>query len=239
MSLLDELNSNRVDVRSVAGEETGLVPSDFNYAWVVPVVVTDLNRELYELQLEKMRYIINALSDDNRVLVVDNWMVPKMGYINKGLDERIKNQSAGFKEIFIMFNFTPSMRPKQWLNLIFWSAAQLANICCEVDAATCLLAYCDKDNKMRRIATLVYNPNILHIRDMAETHYLPTTRYVREALTECMNGIVSFTEIMQYINRIQHRWMHARTGNAVNVAIADDSLLNYPNNLADACSSSR
>ena len=230
-SLLDELEKRTIDRHMLVDDIKDATPADFNYAWVVPVIVTDLNRDYYNLQIERMRYIIDALSDDGRSLVVDNWMTAEKGFINHSIVKRISEHSAGFNEIFIMFNFTPWMRPKRWLNLLFWTSAQLATICCEIETATCLLASIGADNKWHRVATLVYNPNICHLSIISENKYLPTYMYAREALLECIKDYGTLQDVMHRFDRIRRRYVYDKRPIAVTAA-ADT--LNYPNNLADA-----
>ena len=215
MSFLDEITGKEINKLELGSEEPVYVPGDFNNAWVVPVDVTDLNRQLYDLQIERIRYTIDALSDDGKVYVCDNWMIPKMGYINYQLAQQISKHSTGYNEIFIMFNFTKEMTYKKWLKLIFWSMAQLSTICCDVDAATPLLITTNSNGKLQRKATLVYNPHISDAASLVNNRYYATTQYIREALIECTKEICSVEQIKKFVNKLSKRWLYTKNATCV------------------------
>lgn len=228
-SILDKLENSEVDYSKLTEEESNSTNTvaDFNYAWVVPIIVNDLNIKKFNFSIERLQYIIDALLPDGRSLIIENWMVQKMGYLNQNLASRITEIESGFSEIFIMFNFTPRITPKQWLNFIFWSAAQLKSICCDVDLAKCFLVRINEYSKWSRVSTLNVNPHIRDIELISEGRYVVTYTSAREALQES-SWNMSFTEIMQFLSRIRNmRWVHDKRPVQTTVNI-DDKLLKEP-----------
>jgi hypothetical protein len=228
-SILDKLENSKVNYSKLTEEESNSTNTvdDFNYAWVIPIIVNDLNINKFNFAIERMQYIIDALLPDGRSLIIENWMVHKMGYLNQNLASRITEIESGFSEIFILFNFTPCITPKKWLNFIFWSAAQLKSICCDVDLAQCFLVRINEYSKWSRVSTLNINPHIRDIELISEGKYVVTYTSAREALQES-SWNMSFTEIMQFLSRIRNmRWVHDKRPVQTTVNI-DDKLLKDP-----------
>ena len=233
-NILDQLTTQQTDYSALtenAGCLDEYIPGEFNFAWVVPVVMNGPAGDDVWGCIEQMRCIIDAMSPDGRSKVVDNWMIPQMGYINISMT---KQKDADYHEFFVMFNYPESLWRKKWMSMIFWTAAQMARVCCRLKDVNALLVSYDSTERWRRVATLSYNPHLQDIFILVKTSQTGNTLYVREALQECMNGVVTFQELMQFINRIKHRqWRHDRRPIAINVKVNDEMLRNPEYYLAD------